>query len=245
MHLRNQLYLAYLRTPEHPTKLRLARWFRAILRIESVVAQVKVGVMDLCPTDFVQYKILADGSYEPQTLALYTSLIKAGDTVVDVGANVGQYTLAASRHCGENGLVLAIEPNPLIFCRLQRNLSLNQCGNVRPILASVTSSNTLLQFSAPPAWNLGLSRVAITGDTNTFWVSGHPLSEVVQAFRSSNIAVLKIDVEGHEYEVLRGILNEGNCKPRHIILEYLPALFSYGGDPRDLLQYLTTAGYKL
>ncbi len=98
----------YAQQADHPAKLRIVDWLRALLGIRVVIAPTLAGWMKLDLLDFAQRAIFLDRVYEPATLALVTRLLKSGDCFVDVGANVGQYSLAASKIVGKTGRVIAI-----------------------------------------------------------------------------------------------------------------------------------------
>jgi len=95
----------------------------------SRVGEVRVWVnsiwswMVLNPADFVDRYLFIEGEYEGSNLAFLKSVCKPGATVVDIGANIGVFTLAASQSVGPSGAVFAFEPAPGIFHRLSRNHS--------------------------------------------------------------------------------------------------------------------------
>jgi FkbM family methyltransferase len=81
------------------------------------------------------------GQYSESEVALMRALLRAGDTVVDVGANIGDLTIPLSRIVGESGAVYAVESHPENFNVLCANLALNGIRNARPINAFVATSN--------------------------------------------------------------------------------------------------------
>jgi FkbM family methyltransferase len=242
--LRHRLFAAYMRTPDHPCKLRLARWLRRLLGLRRVIAPTRQGLMELDPSDYVQIEILRYGAYETQTCRLFETLVREGDVVVDVGANVGQYSLLAARLCGASGRVLALEPNPAIFQSLRRNLELNCPHPVVPLLMAAGSRDAPVAMLEPPPTQLGTSKMAgaTAGD---YWSGGYRLATILRELVLSRCDVVKIDVEGHEDEVLEGLLQEGAPRPRHIVFEFVPQAFAYGGRAERMLSWLTAAGYAL
>ena len=86
--------------------------------------------MNLDLAEFVDRTIFCTGEWEPRETALISELLKPGDTFVDVGANIGYFTLLASRLVGATGKVIGIEANPRTFKLLEANVALNHCANV-------------------------------------------------------------------------------------------------------------------
>ena len=86
--------------------------------------------MRLDPQNWIDHHLHYGGEYEPVEGAVFCNLVRPGHVVVDVGANIGYYTLAAWRLVGEGGRVLAFEPTPATFRRLRENTDLNAARNV-------------------------------------------------------------------------------------------------------------------
>ena len=87
--------------------------------------------MYLDPTDkVITPTILVIGNWEPAETAWFLRIVKPGDTIVDVGANVGYYTIIGSRLVGDKGKVYAFEPEPAKFELLEKNVRLNGLTNV-------------------------------------------------------------------------------------------------------------------
>ncbi|HWI19734.1 MAG TPA: FkbM family methyltransferase [Vicinamibacterales bacterium] len=129
-------------------------------------------------------------------LSLFRDYCRPGDTVADVGANIGEVSIVLSRGVGPHGRVFAFEPHPRIFRFLTGNLSLNGCANV-------TARNLALGAE------LGTVRMSDDrrDDMNRVTQSGAievPCSTLDAELPDGPIAFLKIDVEGFELSVLRG-----------------------------------------
>lgn len=242
--LRHRLFAAYMRTPDHPCKLRFARCLQRLLGLRRVIAGTRQGLMELDPDDLVQIEILRHGAYETTTCKLFETLVREGDVVVDVGANVGQYSLLAARLCGATGRVLAIEPNPSIFQALRRNLGLNRPHMVVPLLLAAGARDAPVAMLEPPPTQLGTSKMA-GGSEGDYWSGGYRLATILRELRLSRCDVVKIDVEGHEDEVMEGLLQAGAPRPRHLVFEFVPQAFAYGGRADRMLAWLTEAGYVL
>ena len=169
------------------------------------------------------------GTYEPATIALFNRLIKPGDTVIDIGANLGVMTLAAAKLVGETGKVIAFEPHPGIFARLQENVRLNGFPNVAIHQCALGSQPGKLTLYDRPAIGIG-------GASLVSGAGGQPSAEV-QVSRLDDILVgaapafIKMDVEGFEVEVLKGAPETlQRCKTA-IVMEFSPHLPTPDGDP--------------
>ena len=124
-----------------------------------------------------------------------------GQVVVDLGANIGVYSLVQSRKMGGKGRVYAVEPNPDVYKRLQKNVTLNQALNVHTIEAAVYSRSGRIDFQCER--NTLISKIA-RGETGTTLVTAITLDELVASQGIRSIDILKIDVEGSEIDVLLG-----------------------------------------
>lgn len=243
---REQLFTSYVRVPEHRMKHAVEWLLKRSLRLTDVSVVSSTGVRYLlAPGDLVQREIMLHGAYEPETLALVQRLLSPGDTMVDVGAHVGQFALHASRAVGERGTVVALEPNPRTYQRLLHNIALNRAANVVPVLGAVAERAGVAPMQLPPDGNWGMSRVAASGSAD-YRALAMPLSTVLEAVGVQRVDVLKVDVEGVEEQVLRSIDLTSRLRPRHVFLEFIPDLAEHqGGSSNALLGLLEGAGYAL
>jgi FkbM family methyltransferase len=144
----------------------------------------------------------------PLQLAL-RAVLRPGDAFVDVGANLGLVTLLGSRLVGETGVVLACEPNPTLGSRLQAHVQRNELRNVRIVaqaLGGEPGTAELREYDGHSGWgSLSAAGPAGATATATFRVAVTTGDSVLQAVPPQHPLVLKIDVEGHEVPVLRGL----------------------------------------
>ncbi len=147
---------------------------------------------------FVLYEIAVRGDY------LRSGAIRPGANVVDIGANIGIFTVLAARRVGPAGRVIAIEPNRETADRLERNVALNSLGNVVVYRAAVTG--TAGQFTLHTGEESIFSalvpvdgRWSLTGTTQT--IDGIPLADILQQEGIDCVDFLKIDCEGGEYDI--------------------------------------------
>ena len=183
--------------------------------------------------------------HEPLTRRVLAGLLRPGSVVVDVGANIGYYTLLAAGKVGPRGRVHAVECLPENLILLSENVRRNKLQNVKihPCAAARERGMLTLNVSA-----VGLSRFGpnsrwpdAPGAGNTLTVPGVPLDEIIQ----SPVHVVKIDAEGADLDVLKGmerILSENERVS--IIVEWAPPmLVNAGKDPLELPRWLQAAGF--
>lgn len=183
------------------------------------------------------------GRFEPSVTDLYCSLLKEGMTVADVGASTGYYTLLASKIVWGTGLVLSFEPEPHRFRELVDNILINECNNVKPFKLAISDKEGETEFELLDA--LGYGCVVKARKSVEKRKRIRVKTATLDSFKK-DIDLVKIDVEGAELEVLRGmrkILSRGKVK---IICEVHPdRLSSLGYSIKDVENILKEYGYKI
>jgi FkbM family methyltransferase len=173
---------------------------------------------------------------------------KQGDIVVDIGAHMGRYTIISSKRVGTNGKVVAIEAHPGNFEMLNRNIKLNQLTNVIPLNYAVYSKETKIKLYLPEEdsgftiYNTIMSNRAGTED-KFVEVNANTLDCLLQInqIREEEVNWIKIDVEGAEFEVLKGATNVlTNSKDIALLIEI------HGPDNyRPILNFLSLYNFKI
>jgi FkbM family methyltransferase len=139
---------------------------------------------------------------------------KEGDIVIDIGAHIGLYTIISSKRVGANGKVVAIEADPENFEMLTSNIKLNQLTNVIPLNYAVYSKETKLKLYLPSGES-GFTKYNtimpnwINTQEKFVEVNANTLDYLLQLnkIRQEEVNWIKIDVEGAEFEVLKGASN--------------------------------------
>jgi FkbM family methyltransferase len=179
--------------------------------------------------------------FDPVERALIDAELPADGVFVDIGANVGLYTLWAARRLGEGGRVLAVEPNPVAFGRLTCNLALNGLeGRVTAVPCGVADREGAFDLHLD-ATNLGGGSLVETGG-ETIRVPCLPLDGLLAAHGIERVDILKIDVEGAEELVLPPFLERAPAalRPRTILIEESSARWR-----GDLIGTLESHGYRV
>jgi FkbM family methyltransferase len=154
-------------------------------------------------------------------LQVIRAVLRRGDVFADVGANAGYYTVIGARSVAPIGHVYAVEPAPSAFRELERNVALNDLGEtVTTLLAAAGAAEGYATLYGPP-WghDLTSSLRPRGGDGLETRVPVLPLHAVVADEHRDRLKLVKIDVEGHEDDVLRGLepLLEHGCRPAILV----------------------------
>lgn len=183
------------------------------------------------------------GKHDRQFLS---SQIQPGATVVDVGANIGLYTLLLADLVGDNGKVFAFEPDSCLFEALSRNCQINKTGNVQLFnraLGSESETRTLFRSIL----NSGDNRMVEHAGSGGGMGSTVQVSRLDEVLDGQKIDFIKIDVQGWELEVFRGMAQLLAKNPAvRIYFEYWPyGLRRSGCEPQTLLEYLHNLSFDL
>jgi FkbM family methyltransferase len=173
---------------------------------------------------------------------------KEGDIVVDIGAHMGRYTIISSKRVGANGKVVAIEADPSNFEMLKSNIKLNQLTNVTPLNYAVYSKETKIKLYLPEVesgytiYNTIMSNRARTED-KFVEVNANTLDHLLQlkGIRQEEVNWIKIDVEGAEFEVLKGASNVLSKSKDIALLIEVHGLDNH----RPILEFVSSYNFKI
>ena len=158
-------------------------------------------------SDIISRSLYLYGAFEYASMEAFKMLTRPGDIVVDAGAHIGTYTLAASRLVGPTGSVLAFEPDHANRELLRLNVNANHASNVTIHDVALFNRTTRLPLQGTPQEsNSGLPSLSRDGREDKRWplVPCRPLDEVLDESATSSVQVMKVDVEGAEAEVFAG-----------------------------------------
>lgn len=161
--------------------------------------------------------------FDPAERQLIQQLLPADGTFIDIGANVGIYTLTAARVLNHQGRILAFEPNPPAFARLQFNIKANPDISAHITLLQEGVSDQDAEFELQlDTGNLGGSSLkSRAASTQRVSVRCRPLLQVLMDQKITRIDMLKIDIEGAEDMALAPFLQQADdpLLPDYIIIE--------------------------
>ena len=167
--------------------------------------------------------VLRGGLYEPEASLVLRQLLKEGSNFMDIGANIGWYTLLASRKVGPSGRVVSCEPEPHNFQVMERSVKLNRLGNVTLVQKCLSDRNGQFALHLSSKNAGGHSIVKGTGDGREIIVESTTIDELCGRMKLPGVDVLKIDAESAEPLILSGANNLFQSgQPAAIVMEYSP-----------------------
>lgn len=242
-----------------PLWMRALRWYALHSPIQRGLYRLATWLYQRCSIPDVEVETLLDGTlwmklclrlcrwticlgmYEAPLARFFIRSLRPDSVVLDIGAYIGQYTLLAAKYASA-GRVIAFEPHPISYQRLQAHVACNRLGNV-----------CILHQAAgqiPGRLPLALSEQASDSGFSSGWsgetieVEVVPVDEVVRQMNLKRVDVIKVDVEGAEGQVLRGA--------HETLARFHPLLIveidrhreqAFGDAPEAILGYLQNLGY--
>ena len=196
----------------------------------------------------ISRSLMLFGQREKEHRLILNRALKPGMTVFDIGANIGYYALMESRIVGKNGRVVAIEPSPDNIALLQRNLALNGVENITVRQGAVSDRPDTRQFFLAEQSNLhtfhpeGSAASQLSG--TTIDVETTTVPDLAAEFGPPDL--MRMDVEGHEVEVLNGMLEavERGAMAPMILFETHLTRYGPEHDLETPLRRLFACGYR-
>ena len=202
------------------------------------------GSITVDPAVMIGHTIATTAVYDLAVSEVLARLIHPGDFVLDVGANIGYMSRLMGACTGETGALVAVEPHPRLFDALTENLrevrrqGLFPSTQLERVALSDVRGQARLVMPAGFAQNDGTASLGEPGDDSTgIPVATDTLDHLVGG---RTVAVMKLDVEGHELAVLRGAAEAlGHSRIRHIVYE------DHVGPSSDVGAHLRARGYTI
>jgi FkbM family methyltransferase len=195
--------------------------------------------------DWIQQRIFFTGAYDPASLGFISRTLSDGDTFIDIGANMGCFTLVGSELVGSRGRVIAFEPIENVAVLLEQNVRMNGQENVTIVKKAVYEENTVLPFYLARKENLGMSSM-FRHDTESGSIVNVDALTLDSYLKSDNITklkLIKIDIEGAELPALRGMERTIDQFKPILLVEISPAVIHSSGERSRVFQYLEKKNY--
>lgn len=242
--------------------------FRSVIRDPKVIFNRQKSKSTHFLSDYLPHQIvvktpsgisfLARPKYEDLARYLFAEIVakweplkilkpKKNDIVIDIGANTGYYSLRLSSLVGDNGKIIAIEPDPQTFNALIKNCELNNISNVNAHNIAISNSNGKITFHQS-IFHSGTSSMFVNEKDKSkmkkIIIKTTTLDELIKE-KYEYIAWVKIDVEGAELEVLKGsstILS----KTKNIIIEVHEHILNQNNkNSKEIIEILEESGFKI
>lgn len=199
---------------------------------------------------YIDIRLKWENIYETNITNLIINNIKQNCIFIDIGANIGYYTLLASRLLNSNSYIYSFEPVTETFKVLNENIDLNNINNVKAFKIALGSEDKKekILLSEEAGLNSIVSNRKVNRNKIKEEIIIKKLDTIIN-FENENI-FLKIDIEGYEFEALKGmstLLINNKCK---IVFEYTPKFFSYFMKDTveyslNMFNYLNHLGYHI
>lgn len=218
------------------------------LNLKNKIVYVNDYKLELLPNDDgISTELALFKTHEPLNTELLKDNLKEGMICLDVGANIGYYTLLESKIVGDKGMVIAIEPSPINFSILKKNVEMANAKNVNLFCLAGGDKNGVLKFLLDKQSNLsrilGEDEIVKPSD-KIVDVPVKKLDVFIEELNLKKFDFLRMDVEGYEYQIYKGFRNSLKKFKPMIQMEFHYMLL---GDKktRDLLGMLKEDGYDL
>lgn len=204
--------------------------------------------MNLNIQDLIQETILLENVWDPLLTNFVTTNLGRDGVFVDIGANAGYFSLLASRCVGEGGKVLAIEPNPNVAEQLKRNITRSNLPNVTVaetacVDTTETTSLTLYLYGVSNSGRASVSR-SNAESIESVQVRATTVDQLIREHDLRNLMLIKIDVEGAELMVLKGMQETIKAFKPTIVLELEDDLLkSFSTTTEEVIRFLSNFGY--
>ena len=230
-----------------PSRLRKNIW--AFLRSPFQVEWLEGLQLILLPGNEICRSIFVTGRYEPNEFLWLSRVLKPGSTFVDVGANLGIYTLFAAHRVSASGRVISIEPSTREMEALRGNVELNSIKNVSLVNVAVSDHDGGVELLIASARHAGHNTVGAFGyDTQLEKrekVRVARLDDILESASVKRVDVIKMDIEGAELAALRGATATLERSRPTLVLELSDrALIPQQASSAEVLAFLKSHGYE-
>jgi FkbM family methyltransferase len=198
----------------------------------------------------IDFSIFLLGCFEKGTVKALDRLIRKGDTVIDIGANIGAHTIHMAQKVSNNGRVFALEPTDFAFKKLVQNVNINLdlSGRIklRQILLVDTDNDSSKEiYSSWPLINSHDSHKVHQGVKKTIiGASKIRLDDFISFENIDKVDLIKLDVDGNELEVLKGGIELINKFSPIFVMELAPDQYEKKENFDKVVELLISMGYR-
>ncbi len=214
-----KLFGKYLKMRNHPAKIRIQNILGRRCFPNGILFEDEHRIQfKLLPNDWITRVFLKSGNYEADSVMLAKQIMNNGGIMLDVGANFGLFSCQIAGTCSGT-TVYAIEPNLKVLPQLLHHISINRLdANIKVIQAAASGKYELVSLVQPVSNNLGTTATT-AGMIGRLAVPGIPLDFLLGQEKLQSVKLIKMDVEGYEFEVLKNFpFSDFNIE--NLIIEY-------------------------
>jgi len=203
------------------------------------------------PGNEISRAVFLTGLYEPNEFFWLNKALERGNTFIDIGANMGLYSLFAARKVGPSGLVIAIEPSSRDFERLRSHVELNRLTNVRLLQIAASDRKGEARLLVAPDEKAGHNTLGYFGYDRVApkaieTVRLERVDDVVRLAGLQKVDFVKLDVEGAEFRVLQGAQDTLRLSHPTILLELSDRTLRHQScHSEQIWNFLTREGYRM
>lgn len=230
-------------SPKRPIGIStLSKKFAKFLPDYQGVIQLKDGLYFDVDTQYPpEQSIFFVGDRHRVVTTLMMERVKSGAFCLDIGANIGFYTLKLAQLAGKEGRVAAFEANPNLLSRIKHNIDLNHLQNVEIIPKAVSQSSGIVEFYIAPNSELS-SLDYIENAQEKIRVEALRIDDFIKDANWQRLDFIKVDIEGHDCQALLGAKQSLERFLPDIVLEYQYNMDKNVAD--ELFSYLESLGYR-
>ena len=193
----------------------------------------------------IDLRLCVCGIYEPDVTEYFISRLLPEMTVIDIGANIGYFTLLAADLVGPTGKVVCYEPNPTTFDQLQQNIALNPHTNIVSVQSALSDVAGKGRISVRR--DSALNTFALTATEPGIDVQMETIDGSLRNLSIHRCDLVKMDIEGAEFLAVQGMDETIARNPNieFVIEVHPPQIEKLGGTVTEFLQFFVDRGFKL
>ncbi|WP_460189160.1 FkbM family methyltransferase [Urechidicola sp. KH5] len=222
------------------------RVFKPFKLFKGVVLRHSINGInyDLHIDDWIQSQLYFLNEYEMPEIKALGRFLNDGDVFVDIGANIGLFTLNAANLVGEFGSVIAFEPFKMNWNSLKKNVLLNRYTNIKIENFAIGEKNGEISlFYDDSESNLGMVSFKEKGNSIKENIESITLDTYIKNHSITKVDFIKLDIEGGEFNALKGMIETLNRFKPTLLIEILNDEF-YKDNNDSIENFLSNLGYS-
>lgn len=239
-----QSFLSLLRNPKYSISEHLLFKNVSIVKVKN---KVEYDIIIDPSNGFVDKQIFFYKDFEPEVKDIFLKYVKKGSTVLDIGANIGAHTLFLSKIVDDTGKVISFEPIKKIYEQLRKSIAINDFKNITLNNFALEDKEFETKINIVGE-NMGGSSIYKDKSIDFDFIAEENIRvKILDNLDLPKINFIKMDVEGYEWNVIKGAKKLLERDRPNIIFEYNPLTYDkeLEGDSIKILEYLKSLNYKL